>query len=271
MSWTASSLIFISVLGLAGCATQPAPATLLFADDFASADAWVMEAEQPAARVVARDGLLDIDTPAGLTLWFKPRLTGAIQIEFEAAAVAEGGPNDQVSDLNVFWMATNPDGGAPMSPFRAGRFEAYNDLRTYYVGLGGNRNTTTRFRRYIGDPEQRPLLAQLPLPPLYRRPGAATSSGAARSLGARHFAGRQSVAAHHAGRGRIPHRIPPGWANPVLPRGSGALYLRLVCTADHEEPPSLPAIADPFTVGRVRSGDLWSCRAPPATFPAYPC
>jgi hypothetical protein len=160
MSWTASSLIFISVLGLAGCATQPAPATLLFADDFASADAWVMEAEQPAARVVGRDGLLDIDTPAGLTLWFKPRLTGAIQIEFEAAAVAEGGPNDQVSDLNVFWMATNPDGGAPMSRFRAGRFEAYNDLRTYYVGLGGNRNTTTRFRRYIGDPEQRPLLAQ---------------------------------------------------------------------------------------------------------------
>ncbi|HYJ39743.1 MAG TPA: DUF6250 domain-containing protein, partial [Steroidobacteraceae bacterium] len=28
----------------------------------------------------------------------------------------------------------------------------------YYVGLGGNRNTTTRFRRYIGDPVQRPLL-----------------------------------------------------------------------------------------------------------------
>jgi hypothetical protein len=65
--------------------------------------------------------------------------------------VAEGGPNDQVSDLNVFWMATNRDGTEPMSPFRGGRFEAYNDLRTYYVGLGGNRNTTTRFRRYIGD------------------------------------------------------------------------------------------------------------------------
>ena len=40
------------------------------------------------------------------------------------------------------------------------RFAAYNDLKTYYVGLGGNRNTTTRFRRYIGDPETRPLLPE---------------------------------------------------------------------------------------------------------------
>jgi hypothetical protein len=160
MSWTASSLTFASVVLIAGCATQPAARTLLHADDFASAENWVLEAEQPAARVVARDGVLDIDTPAGLTLWFKPRLTAPVQIEFEAIAVAEGGPNDQVSDLNVFWMATDADGREPMSPFRAGRFEAYNDLRTYYVGLGGNRNTTTRFRRYIGDPASRPLLPE---------------------------------------------------------------------------------------------------------------
>jgi hypothetical protein len=30
----------------------------------------------------------------------------------------------------------------------------------YYVGLGGNGNTTTRFRRYIGDETERPLLPQ---------------------------------------------------------------------------------------------------------------
>ena len=29
------------------------------------------------------------------------------------------------------------------------------------MGLGGNRNTTTRFRRYIGDPVLRPLLPGL--------------------------------------------------------------------------------------------------------------
>lgn len=158
MSWTASSLTSISALLVVGCVMQPAARTLLHADDFRSAENWVLEAEQPAARAVVVDGVLDIDTPAGLTLWFKPRLTGPVEIEFEAQAVAEGGPNDEVSDLNVFWMATNRDGSAPMSPFRAGRFEAYNDLRTYYVGLGGNRNTTTRFRRYIGDPVHRPLV-----------------------------------------------------------------------------------------------------------------
>jgi hypothetical protein len=157
MSSTASWLIFISLLGVAACATRPAAPTLLHADDFTSAQQWVLEAEHPDAKVQASNGVLDIDTPAGLTLWFKPRLTGPLQIEFDATAVAEGGPNDQVSDLNVFWMATNRDGGPPMSPFRGGRFEAYNDLETYYVGLGGNRNTTTRFRRYIGDPVQRPL------------------------------------------------------------------------------------------------------------------
>jgi len=30
----------------------------------------------------------------------------------------------------------------------------------YYVGLGGNGNTTTRFRRYIGDAVERPLLPE---------------------------------------------------------------------------------------------------------------
>lgn len=160
MSWTASSPIFISALLVAGCALQPATRTLIHADDFASVDHWVLEAEHPAARVAAHGGVLDIDTPAGLTLWFEPRLTGRVEIEFEATAVSEGGPNDQVSDLNVFWMATDRDGGTPISPSRGGRFESYNDLRTYYVGLGGNRNTTTRFRRYIGDPVQRPLLPE---------------------------------------------------------------------------------------------------------------
>ncbi len=160
MSWTASSRTLISVLLVAGCTTQPATRTLLHADDFASAQNWVVEAEQPTARVVVRHGVLDIDTPAGLTLWFKHELSGPVEIEFEATAVSNGGPNDQVSDLNVFWMATNRDGSAPMTAHRTGRFEDYNDLRAYYVGLGGNRNTTTRFRRYIGDPVLRPLLAE---------------------------------------------------------------------------------------------------------------
>jgi hypothetical protein len=156
MSWTASSLISSSVLllALAGCAARPAE---LHRDDFRDANQWVLEAESPAARVTAQDGVLDIDTPAGLTLWFKPRLEGPVEIEFDAVAVSEGGANDKVSDLNVFWIASNRDGSAPFPGQRTGRFPDYNDLLTYYVGLGGNRNSTSRFRRYIGDAEIRPL------------------------------------------------------------------------------------------------------------------
>jgi len=99
--------------------------------------------------------------PAGVTLWFEHYLEGPLAIEFEATAVAEGGPNDQVSDLNVFWMANNSDGRQPVfAHARSGAFADYNNLKTYYVGLGGNRNSTTRFRRYIGDPVLRPLLPE---------------------------------------------------------------------------------------------------------------
>jgi hypothetical protein len=144
------------------CATAPvSPATgaVLHSDDFRTLDNWVIESERPA-RVTVHDGAVDIDTPAGLTLWFKPRLEGPLQIEFDAVAVSDGGANDQVSDLNVFWMASNRDGSAPFPGQRTGAFAEYNDLCTYYVGLGGNRNTTSRFRRYIGDPERRPMLPE---------------------------------------------------------------------------------------------------------------
>ena len=58
------------------------------------------------------------------------------------------------------WLTT-PDGRQPVfAHARSGTFADYNDLLTYYVGLGGNRNTTTRFRRYIGDPVLRPLLPE---------------------------------------------------------------------------------------------------------------
>lgn len=161
MSWTASSLISASavLLALAGCASQPATRTLLYADDFSSTQNWIVEAEQPA-RVSATGGALDIDTPAGCTVWLKTRFEGPVEIEFDATAVAQGGPNDQVSDLNVFWMAASRDGSAPFSLQRSGAFAEYNNLLTYYVGLGGNRNTTTRFRRYIGDQDLRPLLPE---------------------------------------------------------------------------------------------------------------
>lgn len=120
---------------------------------------WAIELEQPGS-IRARHGVLEIDVPAGATLWFKHELVAPVSISFEATAVAAGGPNDRVSDINVFWMARNADGTAPFTRPRSGAFADYNDLETYYVGLGGNWNTTTRFRRYIGDANSRPLLPQ---------------------------------------------------------------------------------------------------------------
>jgi hypothetical protein len=163
MSSTAFSRTFASASALAllilsGCASHPGK--LLYRDDFTDLSNWHIEAEKPG-RISAANGVLDIEVPAGVTLWFKPHLEGPLAIEFEATAVAEGGPNDQVSDLNVFWMADNSDGQQPVfAHARSGAFAEYNDLRTYYVGLGGNRNSTSRFRRYIGDPVVRPLLPE---------------------------------------------------------------------------------------------------------------
>ena len=134
---------------------------LIGADDFEHGlGQWRIEAEKPAT-VTAHDGVLDIDAPAGLTLWWKQKLHGPVAIEYLATAVQQGGANDRVSDLNCFWMATDPR--HPEDIFavpRQGAFAEYDSLRTYYVGLGGNGNTTTRFRRYIGQAGDRPLLPE---------------------------------------------------------------------------------------------------------------
>lgn len=121
-----------------------------------AASGWRVEDESGATVRHHANGTIDIDTPAGLSLWYREPFTDPVAIEFEAMAVSEGGPNDHVSDLNAFWMATDADGSQPRP--RSGAFAAYDDLRTYYVGIGGNRNTTTRLRRYIGTPGNRPLL-----------------------------------------------------------------------------------------------------------------
>ena len=121
---------------------------------------WVVEAEDPAARVTEHAGIIDIDTAKGLTLWWRKPVAGPVVIRFDAMAVSQGGVNDKVSDLNAFWMAREDDGSSVLFHRRSGAFADYDSLRTYYVGIGGNRNTTTRFRRYVGRAGDRPLLPE---------------------------------------------------------------------------------------------------------------
>ncbi len=153
------SLLFAAALtGSAWCA-PPRQLLPLAADDFRSGLAnWRLEAEDPRAIAKAQDGVLDIQTPAGLSLWWKDTLSGDYAIRFTAEALpapASAGPHaGRLSDLNMFWNAAEADGSRPR--IRSGKFSAYDDLRAYYVGFGANANTTTRLRVYDG---QRRLLA----------------------------------------------------------------------------------------------------------------
>jgi len=151
----ASRLLPVVVSACAAFAADPpAPGKLLWSDDFTRGLAhWRAELEKPGV-VEAKEGILRLDVPAGCTVWFDRDLAGPIVIEYQATMIRRGGPNDRVSDLNCFWMATDA------RKHRSGKFADYNDLRAYYVGQGGNTNTTTRFRRYIGDPVLRPLLPE---------------------------------------------------------------------------------------------------------------
>ena len=117
----------------------------------------------PGGTVRFAAGAMEIEDRGGCTIWYKPKLTAPVEIEYHVTVVARGGPSDRVSDVNCFWMANEAGAEADSPPNaprkRSGKFSEYDSLLTYYVGMGGNNNTTTRFRRYDGTPA-RPLLAE---------------------------------------------------------------------------------------------------------------
>lgn len=122
---------------------------------------WRLEAESPLAQVHgAPAGLLDIRTPAGLSLWWRQPLQGDYAIRFEAQALpapdSAGALAGRVSDLNLFWNASEADGQAPRP--RDGRFASLDNLSAYYLGYGANGNRSTRVRAYDGQ-GGRPVLA----------------------------------------------------------------------------------------------------------------
>ncbi len=132
---------------------------------FAQSTHWRIEAESSLTRVLLRCDTLDITSPKGLSLWWNKPLTAPCTISYRACVVMENGPYDRLSDLNCFWMASSPLPNneevakvTTLSPWRgvggevfSGAFLDYYRLQCYYLGYGGNHNTTTRFRRYIGD------------------------------------------------------------------------------------------------------------------------
>ena len=136
------------------CSSSP----FLDHDNFTSdLSTWVVE-QQPGGTVGIEDGKLVIADEGGCTVWFKERLEAPIVITYTAVVSSKA----RVSDLNCFWMATDPSRpGDLLAPghSRTGAFGTYDTLRTYYAGYGGNTNTSTRFRRYPGD-GTRPMLPE---------------------------------------------------------------------------------------------------------------
>jgi len=173
------------VLGVS-CTTasgQEVPGTVLASDDFrGGTDAWRIERQSSESRVVVDNGVLDIQTPAGLTLWYRQPFSGDYEIQLTATPLKVSFPGlpDRVSDLNLFWNATTASGGDPGERGADGALNAYDGLRLYYLGFGANGNRTTRLRRYDGSAERRqvagyadPVLAtaedRLGPPPLFAR------------------------------------------------------------------------------------------------------
>lgn len=114
---------------------------------------WAVESESPDYTISFSGGACEIVSPKGLTLWYRHKMSGDIEIEYEAT-VLTGRETDRLSDLNCFWMASDPKTGDVFSGMdkRNGVFANCASMRLYYVGFGGNYNSTTRFRRYDGNP-----------------------------------------------------------------------------------------------------------------------
>lgn len=132
---------------------------LIYADDFdTNLSNWNVEFEKPeTSSLKIIDGKLDVLTSIGATIWFKNQLSGNIMITYDVTVMEDGCKYDRVSDMNAFWMATDPL--ISNSIKRDGKFASYDNLKLYYAGVGGHYNKFTRFRKY-NSIEDKPVLKE---------------------------------------------------------------------------------------------------------------
>ncbi|WP_202412840.1 exo-rhamnogalacturonan lyase family protein [Duganella lactea] len=134
----------LGAMGMLALEAQAGNAVLA-RDDFQRFDpqTWAVEAEAgstTAAAYVER-GALVLHADRGLTVWLRQQLLGHYEISFTRTVLADG----RLSDLNFFWEAQLPQGFT-----QSGKLEAYDKLKLFYAGIGGNTNSTSRFRYYDG-------------------------------------------------------------------------------------------------------------------------
>jgi hypothetical protein len=149
-------ILFGFVFSGCGVSKHARRGTLIFSEEFngpLDASMWVSEiAPEPNSKVYISNGQLLLDTKGGVTVWLKKKLEGNIRIEYTRTILVDSGINDRLSDMNTFWMATDPRNSNMFT--RNGVLENYDSLLLYYVGQGGNTNSTTRLRKYDGHGER---------------------------------------------------------------------------------------------------------------------
>ena len=161
LACVAASAHAFALAPASACTRWGTPGKQLHADDFNGGLAqWTVEAK-PGVTVSAADNRMLIDAPTGVTVWLREPLSGNVVINYTRTVILEGGPHDRLSDLNNFWMASDPRNASLFT--RDGTLEQYDALQLYYIGMGGNTNSTTRFRRYDGH-GARPLLGESSAP-----------------------------------------------------------------------------------------------------------
>ena len=114
---------------------------------------WSVESEAPDYKLAFRGDTCEILSPKGLTLWRKEKIRQGTTVEYDACVVDEGKAGDRLSDMNAFWLASDPKAKDiwTRAGWRSGIFLRCYTLQMYYLGYGGNHNSTTRFRRYSGE------------------------------------------------------------------------------------------------------------------------
>ena len=113
---------------------------------------WTIEDHSGEVKIIVSGDTLEITAPKGLTLWYNQRLTSDYEISYRVKMLMQGGKYDRLSDLNCFWGANDPEHPGNLfarSEWRNGIFQHYKTLSLFYVGYGGNHNSTTRFRQYF--------------------------------------------------------------------------------------------------------------------------
>ncbi len=94
-----------------------------------------------------------LSSHGGATLWLDSLLEGDYEISYKRMVLVDTGATDRLSDLNQFWLTREPAEDPLVTTqlkARDGRLASYDSLDLFYVGMGGNNNTTTRFRKYDG-------------------------------------------------------------------------------------------------------------------------